>query len=243
MTPLQMQRTLVSAFKAEQSFLRPRKQLVPLVKNFPGSQFPIRSIDFLLDRFILTSHDRGTVSLWAVSGDASCYLYAQMPQKRGWSAAVHHVSADKSTFFLVCQNNSHRLVCCCYHGTCLSFLNGRIRIYTVTLEAEVQDHPLFMECIADLASDPSLSASGIVPESNLVLLYACPYGRPFSIGILNWQTKQRASVQMDTLPGEPVRSYTVSQRFASFTWLSAVPLPSSLAPLWIIHFIIHISHH
>lgn len=101
------------------------------------------------------------------------------------------------------------------HDTCLSFLIGRVRVYTVTLESELQDHPLFMECIADVASYPSFNASGIVPESNLVLLS----GRPSSIGILNWQTKQRASVQMETHPGEPVRSYTVSLRFASFTWL------------------------
>lgn len=123
MTPLEMQRTLVSAHKAEQAFLRPRKRLVSLDRNFPGSYSPIRSTNFLLDRFILTVHYSGTVSLWTLSGDASCSLYAQMPPKRGWNAAAHHVSADKSTFYLTSQNKSRKFVLVApFIHNCLNFV-------------------------------------------------------------------------------------------------------------------------
>ena len=71
MTPLEMQRTLVSAYEVEQAFLRPRKRLVPLVRNTPGSASPIHCMSFLLDRFILTTHYNGTFNLWALSRDAS----------------------------------------------------------------------------------------------------------------------------------------------------------------------------
>ena len=68
MTPLEMQRTLVSAYKVEQAFLRPRKRLVPLIRNTPGSASPIHCMSFLLDRFILTTHYNSTFNLWARRG-------------------------------------------------------------------------------------------------------------------------------------------------------------------------------
>ena len=69
-----------------------------------------------------------------------------------------------------------------------------------------------MECIADLTSDLSHSVSDIDSESNLLLLY----GRPLSIGVLDWKTKQWTSIQMEVHPGESVWPYTITQRLASF---------------------------
>ena len=74
MTPLEMQRTLVLAHNVERAFRRSRKRLVHLARNFIGSR--IYYTEFLLDRFILRTHESGTVRLWTLTGDASCSLYA-----------------------------------------------------------------------------------------------------------------------------------------------------------------------
>ena len=54
MAPPEMQRLVVSAFKVEGVLLRSRERLIGLVGNIPGSHSRMRSIEFMLDRFILT---------------------------------------------------------------------------------------------------------------------------------------------------------------------------------------------
>ncbi|KIM50656.1 hypothetical protein SCLCIDRAFT_775358 [Scleroderma citrinum Foug A] len=54
MAPPEMQRLVVSAFKVEGVLLRSRERLIGLVGNVPGSHSRMRSIEFMLDRFILT---------------------------------------------------------------------------------------------------------------------------------------------------------------------------------------------
>ena len=119
MTPLEMQRTLVSAYEVEQAFLRPRKRLVPLVRNTPGSASPIHCMSSLLDRFILTTHYNGTFNLWALSRDAS-----SMPKCNPKEAGVllFTVSADKSTLYLTSRYGERKFVSVAPIHTCLNFV-------------------------------------------------------------------------------------------------------------------------
>ena len=100
MTPIEMQRTLVAALKAEQAFLLPRKRPIHLVWNIPSDFTTIYSIDFILDRFLLTVHVDHTIGLWIVSEQTTCILYAQLTLLEDWTVVSHSVSRDRSTLYV-----------------------------------------------------------------------------------------------------------------------------------------------
>ena len=99
-TPIEMQRTLVAAFKAEQAFLHFRKRPIHLVWNIPSDFTTIYSIDFILDRFLLTVHEDHTIGLWIVSEPMSCILYARLTLLEDWGVVSHSVARDRSTLYL-----------------------------------------------------------------------------------------------------------------------------------------------
>ena len=120
MHPLEMQRTLVAAFKVERTFLLPRESVHPLLPKHvddtcmisPDS--PLSSISFVLEGYTLLGYADGTVSLWATSDSDETnpsFLYACLQLPQNWILYEHYLSADKSVLYVAaCRTSGLRFV-------------------------------------------------------------------------------------------------------------------------------------
>ncbi|KAL4065746.1 hypothetical protein V8B97DRAFT_1875024 [Scleroderma yunnanense] len=213
-----MQRTLVSAFKVERTFLLPRESASLLLPNNDHGRTcvppdsPLSNVSFVLDEYTLLGYTDGTASLWATSEGTPSFLYAHFSLPENWILYNHCLSADESILYIaVCRTSGLRFI---------------YRVPLGVKQASSVAFPLPFERVTDTDLGTQYLLRSIDPESNLLLMYEFAS----SIVVLNWKTGKQGNVPIHM--EDPGEAWIIALRLCgpfilSFTAhsIKAYPLP------------------